>query len=73
MMYKSHRVSDTGMGKRKKKSDAAGFNLLRGEMIERNESDGIEQDAVELVREIRSIIREFGEFFRFYFGSANAN
>jgi hypothetical protein len=73
MVFKSHKISDTTTGKRKKKSDTAGFNPLRGEMVERNESEGFENEAVELVREIRSIMRELGESFQFSYGSANTD
>jgi len=73
MVFKSHKISDTSKGKRKKKSDTAGFNPLRGEMVERNESEGFGKEAVELVSEIRSIMKELGECFRVNFASANAN
>src|SRR6266567_483604 len=53
MVFKSHKISDTSASRRKKKSDTAGFNPLRGEMVERNESEGFGEEAVELVREIR--------------------
>jgi hypothetical protein len=72
MAFKSHKISDTSAGKRKKKSDKAGFNPLRGEMLERNESDGFGKEAVELVSEIRIIMKELGESFCFYFASSNA-
>lgn len=64
MVFKSHKISDSIAGKRKKKSDTAGFNPLRGEMVERSESEGFEKEAVELVKEIRNIMKEFGESFR---------
>jgi hypothetical protein len=63
MAFKSHKISDMSVGKRKKKSDTAGFNPLRGEMPGRSESDGFGKEAVELVSEIRSIVKEFGESF----------
>ena len=63
MVFKSHKISDTIAGKRKKKGDTAGFNPLRGKMVERNDEEGLEEEAVELVREIRSIMKELGESF----------
>jgi hypothetical protein len=67
MVFKSHKISDTSAGKRRKKSDTAGFNPLRGEMVKRNESEGFGKEAVELVSEIRSIMEELGECFCVYF------
>lgn len=63
MVFKSHKSGDKSTGKRKKKSSSAGFNPLRGEMVERNESEGFGKEAVELVSEIRSIMKDLGECF----------
>lgn len=62
MVFKSHKTGGKSTGKRKK-SSSAGFNPLRGEMVERNESEGFEREAVELVSDIRSIMKDLGEFF----------
>ena len=67
-VFKSHKVRDTGTGKRKKKSDTAGFNPLIGEMVERNEAEGFGKEAVELVSEMRSIMKELGKSFHRHFG-----
>jgi len=72
-VFKSHKVRNTVAGKRKKKSDTAGFNPLIGEMIERNEAEGFGKEAIELISEIRSIMKEFGKYFRCCFGCINTD
>lgn len=59
-IYKSQKIQDqnTGRGKRKRKSDTAGFNPLRGEMIESDESDGLDRETIEFIRDIRVIIKD---------------
>jgi hypothetical protein len=73
IVFKSHKIGDTRIGKRKKKSDTAGFNPLRGAMVERNESEGFGKEAVELVGEIRRTMKELGESCRVYFWIANTD
>ncbi|CZR66934.1 uncharacterized protein PAC_16835 [Phialocephala subalpina] len=58
MAFKTHKIGDMSLGKRKRKSSTTGFNPLKGEMIERNESDGFGKEAVELIGEIRTIMKE---------------
>ncbi|CZR65269.1 uncharacterized protein PAC_15169 [Phialocephala subalpina] len=58
MAFKTHKIGDMSSGKRKRKSSTTGFNPLRGEMIERNESDGFGKEAVELIGEIQTIMKE---------------
>lgn len=75
IVFKSHKAGRKSTGKnQKRKTSSAGFNPLRGEMAERNESEGFGKEEVELVSEIRSIMKDLGEFLlRWLVGGLNAN